>query len=153
MGAIRPVWRFGHEKVEVLPIPVSHPNRGFGFTFLENGKRVVFLTDHEFAYAHPGGLTRQDYGEWCQHADLLIHDAQYTQEDYTMTRGWGHSTYPDATQLAIEADVKEFCLFHHDPDRTDEDLDRQVAYCNNLIQKAGSSITCYAAAEGMEITL
>ena len=68
-----------------------------------------------------------------------------------MTRGWGHSTYTDATQLAIEAGVKELCLFHHDPDRTDEDLDRQVKYCNSLIQKAGSSITCYAAAEGMEI--
>jgi phosphoribosyl 1,2-cyclic phosphodiesterase len=137
--------------VEFIPIPLSHPNGGYGFKFVKKEKTVVFLTDNELDYSHPGGLSRKDYVEFCRNVDLLIHDAQYTDEDYKITRGWGHSTYFDATQLAIEAGVKELCLFHHDPDRTDDDLDRQVEYCHNLIQKAESPVKCYAAAEGLEI--
>ena len=44
-------------------------------------------------------------------------------------------------------------MFHHDPDRTDDDLDQQVKYCKSLIQKAGSPVKCFAAEEGMEINL
>ena len=139
--------------VEFIPIPLSHPNGGYGFKFMKKGKSVVFLTDNELGYSHAGGLTRKEYIKLCRNVDLLIHDAQYTDENYKLTRGWGHSTYFDAVQIAIEAGVKEFCLFHHDPDRTDDDLDRQVEYCNSLIRKAGVSVKCYAAAEGMEIHL
>ena len=111
------------------------------------------LEQDEIDFQHPNGLTREEYVEFCRNADVLIHDAQYTDEEYKIKRGWGHSTYTSATQLAIEAGVKEFCIFHHDPDRTDDDLDRHVEYCNTIVQKEGSSMKCYAAKEGMEITI
>lgn len=139
--------------VDFIPIALSHPNGGYGFKFVKHGKTLVFLTDNELDFAHPGAVTRQEYTDFCRGADLLIHDAQYTDEEYRSTRGWGHSTYSSAMQLAIEAGVKRLCLFHHDPDRTDDDLDHQLDYCRNIMSKAGATTECLAAAEGMKVSL
>jgi phosphoribosyl 1,2-cyclic phosphodiesterase len=139
--------------MHITPIAINHPNGGYGFKFEENGKTFVFLTDNELDFPHPNGLGRQDYVEFCRGADLLIHDAQYTAEEYFQTRGWGHSSYADATDLAIEAGVKQFALFHHDPDRSDDDLDYQLDGCRKRIAQAGAKTQCIAAAEGLEFQL
>jgi phosphoribosyl 1,2-cyclic phosphodiesterase len=139
--------------MEVCPVPLNHPNGGYGYKFIDGGKSLVFLTDNELSSQHEGGLSWAHYAEFCRGADLLIHDAQYTDEEYKMTRGWGHSTFGDATRLAMEAGVKRLGLFHHDPDRTDDDLDRQVEFCREQIYLADSEIECFAAAEGMVIEL
>jgi phosphoribosyl 1,2-cyclic phosphodiesterase len=66
----------------VTPIPLSHPNGGFGFKIDENGKSVVFLTDNELEYQHKDRLPTSEYIDICKRADLLIHDSQYTDEEY-----------------------------------------------------------------------
>jgi ribonuclease BN (tRNA processing enzyme) len=104
-------------------------------------------------FQHEGGLSRAQYIDFCQDADLLLHDAQFTKEEYKFTRGWGHSTFGDAMDLAIEAGVKCLGLFHHDPDRTDDDLGRQVEFCQERIHRKGRRTECFATAEGMEINL
>jgi phosphoribosyl 1,2-cyclic phosphodiesterase len=142
-----------HGQIEVCPVPLSHPNGGHGYKFSEAGKVFVFLTDNELGVQHEGGLSRSDYVDFCQGADLLIHDAQYTDEEYTRTRGWGHSTYADAVDLAIAAGVRRLGLFHHDPDRTDDDLDRQVEKCQQRIRAAGASVECFGCVEGMQLAL
>jgi ribonuclease BN (tRNA processing enzyme) len=134
-------------------IPLNHPNGGFGFKFTDNGKTFVFLSDNEIRFTHPGGLARQKYVEFCHGADLVFHDAQYTEEEYQITRGWGHSTYADATQLALDANVKSLGLFHHDPDRTDDALDRHVDFCREMAARARSPLQCFAASEGQVIHL
>lgn len=134
-------------------LPLNHPNGGRGFKFVEDGKTFVFLTDNELGFPHPGGLSREDYVRLCAGADLLLHDAQYNHKEYQKTRGWGHSTYDDAVDLALVAGVKRLGLFHHDPARSDADLDKQVAVCRKRIAKAGSRMRCFAAAEKMVITL
>jgi phosphoribosyl 1,2-cyclic phosphodiesterase len=139
--------------IEISQVPLNHPNGGYGFKFMEGGKAFVFLTDNELGYPHPGGLERAGYAEFCRNADLLFHDAQYTQEEYRTTRGWGHSSYADATDLAIEAGVRRLGLFHHDPDRSDDELDRQVGFCRERIARAGSAVACFATAEGMTLDL
>ena len=136
-----------------VPVPLNHPNGGYGFKFTELGKTFIFLTDNELGFPHEGGWSRAQYVDFCRGADLLFHDAQYTDAEYERTRGWGHSSYTDATDLAIEAGVQRLGLFHHDPDRTDDDLDRQVACCRERIQRAGSAVACFGVAEGMEIEL
>lgn len=138
---------------EVCPVPLSHPNGGFGYKFIEEGKTFVFLTDNELGFHHDGGLSLEQYTEFCREADLLIHDAQYTDEEYRVTRGWGHSTFAHATDLAVEAGVKSFGIFHHDPDHTDEDIDKQTELCRERIKNRGSTVTCFATADGMEINL
>src|SRR5262249_46278700 len=80
-------------------------------------------------------------------ADLLIHDSQYTPEEYHLHQGWGHSTWTEAVQIAREAGVKQLILFHHDPDHDDEML-------TNIEQLARAQFECARMArEGCTITL
>ena len=134
--------------------PLSHPNGGWGYRFTENGKTLIFISDNELGFQHEGGLTRDRYIEICRGADLLLHDAQYTDEEYGQkTRGWGHTTFREAVDLAIAAGVGRLGLLHHDPDRTDDALDRQLDLCHKRLEQAGSAIECLACAEGMVFDL
>jgi phosphoribosyl 1,2-cyclic phosphodiesterase len=136
--------------IECESIPLNHPDGGYGFKLSGAAGSFVFLTDNEIRYSHKGGLPRDKYVKFCSHASLLFHDAQYSETEYEKTRGWGHSTFQDALDLAIDSGVKRLGLFHHDPDRSDEELDRQVGWCQDYIQKKGSKLECIACAEGME---
>jgi hypothetical protein len=138
---------------EISFIPLNHLNGGFGFKIVEEDSAFVFLTDNELNFAHDGGLAKEDYVRFSQGVDLLMHDAQYTDEEYERKRGWGHTTFSSAADLAIRADVKHFGLFHHDPDHSDDDLDGFVAMCREQCEQAGSRVGCFGVREGMEITL
>ena len=135
--------------MEISPVALNHPNGGYGYKFIEGGKSFVFLTDNELRFRHAGGLSRGEYVEFCRGADLLFHDAQYTEEEYKQTRGWGHSTFADAADLAMEAGVKTLGFVHHDPNRTDDDLEKLDTLCRERIRLAGSTVECLAVAEGM----
>ncbi len=147
-----PDW-FRIQGVSITPIPLSHPNKGMGFKFEEDSKSFVFLTDNELAHKHPGGLDYEDYLEFSRGADLLIHDAEYSPEDYHATRTWGHSVYIDALDLAIKAGVKRFGLFHHNQERKDNEIDRMVEDCKNIIEKHGAELDCFAVAQDMVIEI
>ncbi|MDD5759792.1 MAG: MBL fold metallo-hydrolase, partial [Desulfobulbaceae bacterium] len=85
-------------------------------------------------------------------ADLVIFDAQYTRQEYESSKiGWGHTSMEDAIAIAKRNRVKRIALFHHDPMRTDDQLDElTMRYCS-----AGSGETpqIFFAQEGMEIVL
>jgi phosphoribosyl 1,2-cyclic phosphodiesterase len=140
-------------KISMEPISLSHPNGGFGYKFHENGKTFVFLTDNELGFQHPEGKLPYEYVDFAKDADLLFHDAQYTDEEYEKTRGWGHSTYKQALKLALDAKVKKFGIFHHDPDRTDEQLDQIVENLQQTVREKGANLEVFAVTEGMEIDL
>jgi phosphoribosyl 1,2-cyclic phosphodiesterase len=144
---------FQIHSAHVTPILLSHPNQGMGYKFVEDGKSFVFLTDNELTYKHPGGLEYRDYMEFSVGADLLIHDAEYTREDYRSTRGWGHSVYNDALRLALEANVKQFGLFHHNQERSDTAMDEIVQDCKHAVKEQNSKLQCFAVAQGMQIRL
>jgi phosphoribosyl 1,2-cyclic phosphodiesterase len=135
--------------VSVTPIPLSHPNNGSGYQFIEDGRKFVFLTDNELGFIHPGGLPFDAYRDFCKGADLLIHDAEYTPEEYRTTIEWGHSVYTDVLKLGIQAGVKRLGLFHINQERTDAQMDAIVVDCNRRIQEMGSSMTCFAVAKDM----
>jgi ribonuclease BN (tRNA processing enzyme) len=80
-------------------------------------------------------------------ADLLVHDAQYTAEELQKRRGWGHSSFDQAMQLAEMAGVKRLALTHHDPEHDDEFLDRIEKLCCERFPDA------VLAREGMEIPI
>ncbi len=140
-------------QLETEPINLSHPNGGYGFKFKEGNSTFVFLTDNELGYQHPEGRLKQDYVEFSRNADLLFHDAQYTEDDILKTRTWGHSTYNEALELAIDANVKKLGLFHHDPDRTDAEIDRIVEELQAKAIARSSSLEIFAVYEGMQIEL
>ncbi|HAE37338.1 MAG TPA: hypothetical protein DCG57_01730 [Candidatus Riflebacteria bacterium] len=95
----------------------------------------------------------KDYVEFARDADLLFHDAQYTEEDMVKTRSWGHSTYAEALDLAIRANVKKLGLFHHDPDRTDNEIDQMVSELQAKAATRSSQLEVFAVYEGMQIEL
>jgi phosphoribosyl 1,2-cyclic phosphodiesterase len=139
--------------VAVTSIPLNHPNMGVGYKFVENGKSLVFLTDNELKQHHRGGRAFEEYVAFCAEAEILIHDAEYTPEEYPKVRGWGHSTYMDALELALAARVKSFGLFHHNQDRGDEELDEILAHCRRLVQARGASIECFCVGHDTELIL
>lgn len=140
--------------VSISMIPLSHPNQGVGYKLEEDGKSFVFLTDNELTYHHPFGLDYGSYANFARGADLLFHDAEYSQEEYDKeTRGWGHSVYLDTVSLALDAGVKHLGLFHHNQDRTDDQVDGIEAECRKVIASNGSAMKCTAIGAGMEFRL
>jgi len=140
-------------EMTITPIALSHPNQGTGYKFTEGGKSFVFLTDNELGFHHEGGLSYKEYVKFCRGADLLIHDAEYLDEEYPKRRGWGHSTVEQAVNLALDADVKQLGLFHHNQDRLDAEVDEMVALCYRIITKRESTLACFAVHQTMEIVL
>ncbi len=145
--------RFEVGSLAVEPIPLSHPNMGSGYKFVEDGKSFVFLTDNELGFIHPGGLPMDDYVEFAYGADLLFHDAEYTPEEYESKVLWGHSSYTETIDLAIQAGVKRLGLFHLNAERTDDDVDQIVKQCNTIISAEGHSLECFAVAADMVFEL
>lgn len=133
--------------MSVKTIPLSHPNKGRGFRFEENGRSFVFLTDNELDHTHRGGGSFEEYVEFCRDADLLFHDAEYTLEEYPQKTTWGHSTYIRALDLALEAGVKRFGLFHHNQDRPDPEIDAMVEHCRSIVRDRGSSLECFGVTQ------
>ena len=135
----------------ITPIALSHPNQGTGYKFSEAGKSFVFLTDNELGLQHEGGLSYDNYIEFCRGADLLIHDAEYLDEEYPKRRGWGHSTIEQSTRLALDAGVRQLGLFHHNQDRIDTEVDNLVALSRRIIRERKSSLECFAVHQAMEL--
>jgi len=136
---------FTHGSVRIRTTRLIHPGGACGFRIEENGRSLVFMTDNELPDSGPEW---DRFVSYCKGADLLIHDAQYTDEELAEHKGWGHSSITQAVELALEAGVKQLALFHHDPDRTDAELDTLVAACDSAIERAGTGLCVFAATEG-----
>ena len=142
---------YADRSIKCESIPLNHPNGGFGFKLTSNTGSFIFLTDNEIRYSHQSGMPRDAYVKFCSNANLLFHDAQYIETEYKKTRGWGHSTIQDALDLALDAGVQRLGLFHHDPDRTDDEIDHLVDWSRDYIKEKRSSLECFACAEGMNL--
>jgi phosphoribosyl 1,2-cyclic phosphodiesterase len=139
--------------LHIETIPLNHPNEGLGFRITEQGRSFVFLTDNELAQRYENGSSYEQFVEFCQGADLLLHDGEYTREEYSLTRCWGHSRYEDALDLAVDARVTRLGLFHHNQERSDADIDRIVEHSRELLAARSSRVDCFAVAQDMEWTL
>jgi phosphoribosyl 1,2-cyclic phosphodiesterase len=152
---------------------VHHPGITYGYRIKVNDKTVVYASDNECMFIEKSVKNRSDefseeehdlFREMIQEehqselnlfkdADILIHDAQYTPDDYDKKRGWGHSCYIDTITMAIHANVKELYLFHHDPNYDDAAMDEIQKNSNKIIKEKGSSLVCHIAKEGMIIDI
>lgn len=144
---------------EVTAMDVQHPGGALAYRFTEPGRTdrsFVYVSDNELQpherYELAAGW-RQRLVAFARGATVLVHDTTYTTEEYGNHRGWGHSTYRDGVELALEAGVETLVLFHHEPRRTDEQLDRQVEACRTMVQERGASLQVMAAAEGLTLTV
>ena len=143
---------------EVSAINVRHPGGCLGYRFRERpgDPGLAYVSDNELG---PGGKYdvspdwREQFVRWMSGAAVLVHDASYTTEEYDHHRGWGHSTYRDAVELALEAKVGKLVLFHHKPERADDELDECLAKCRAMVKERGARLEVVAAAEGMTLEI
>jgi len=135
---------------------LNHPGLTVGFRIETRTAAICYLSDHE-PYGRlnqKGEFSVQEddaVARFVRGADLLISEAQYTDEEYKFKRSWGHSTFTDVIGLAVKAEVRQLALFHHDPEHTDEMMDRFVAECQDFIRSRGYGLGCFGAQEGMSL--
>ena len=145
-----PSGTWGIGAFDVTAATVVHPGPTVGYRLTAAEKTVAYLPDHEPAL---GG--RLEDAAWTSGhdlaagADLLIHDAQYTSDEYGQRVGWGHSAVEHAASLADLADADRLVLFHHEPDHDDETIDRMVDEARSL-RLRGDAV---GAREGMTFEL
>ena len=139
--------------IKITPIELSHPNFGLGYRFEEDGKSFVFLTDNELGFSHPGARSFDDYVNFCKDADLLVHDGEYTEEEYPKKKTWGHSTNKQALDLAIKAKVKTLGFTHHNQDRIDIQVDEMLDSCKKDVRAKNLNLECFSVQVGQEIEL
>jgi CheY-like chemotaxis protein/phosphoribosyl 1,2-cyclic phosphodiesterase len=143
---------------QVITQYLNHPALTLGYRLEADGVAVVYAIDHEpHGRGGTGGtpVHREDqrHVEFLSGADLVIHDAQYTAEEYPKRMGWGHSPAEWAVDYALAAGVRRLALFHHDPLRDDDAVDRLVRICRQRIAAAGGGLEVFAAAEGQVLEL
>jgi phosphoribosyl 1,2-cyclic phosphodiesterase len=122
-----PFMPFSVQGLTVFASLICHPGPSVGYRIQEGSRVLAYLPDHEPALGarkFPGPTDWLSGYEIAAGADLLIHDAQYTDEEYAARQGWGHSSITQTVQFAMACNVKHLVSFHHDPDHSDDTLDR-----------------------------
>ena len=152
--------------VKVRAQQMNHPSPTLGYRIEAGGRSLCYLSDHEpycegiWREGAPAGRLEsileagdRRHAEFMQGADIVIHEAQYTPEEYPSKRHWGHSTYSYAVEMAVASNVGQLFLTHHDPSHDDEfitDIERKA---QQLARSLGSNLEVCCAYEGCEITL
>jgi phosphoribosyl 1,2-cyclic phosphodiesterase len=141
-------FEIGSAKVKVRPVPHVGPTVGYRVDW--EGVSVAYVSDHQA----PLGLdtVAESVLELCDGVDLLIHDAQYTPEEFAAKSHWGHCTVDYAVLVAKESGARRLALFHHDPSHGDAFVDQLEASA----QAAGEAVgvdEVFAAREGLQLTL
>ena len=106
--------------MKVIPFPLNHPQHATGYRIEYKGAVIVYATDYEHGVDTYDATLRK----YAQGADILICDAQYTPAEYETHKGWGHSTWQNAVQIAGECKARQLFLFHHDPTHDDQQMMR-----------------------------
>ncbi|HBU69456.1 MAG TPA: MBL fold metallo-hydrolase [Elusimicrobia bacterium] len=130
-------------------IRANHPAFTMGIK-IENGSGAfVFITDNELE-AETQHTKYGRFVEFCAGAEYLVHDAQFTDREYKHRKGWGHSTYEQVVKLASDAKVKSVGFTHHDPNRTDRELDEIQSAYRRFCRTAKYECKPHVVREGME---
>jgi CheY-like chemotaxis protein len=154
--------------VRVVAKYLNHPALALGYRLEAGSVAMVYSVDHE---PHAPDLARATtpapgsaaappvHGEDRRHveflagADVVIHDAQYSLGEYPQKVGWGHTPAESAVDYAVAARARRLALFHHDPLRDDDALDRLVEVCRRRAAASGSALEVFAGAEGQVLEL
>lgn len=170
----KPIREEGEFKIydaTVKTLYVNHPGFTVAYRVEYQGKTLVYVSDNEpYDRAAAASLVNfesivkekfdaetgdpnQRVFDFCRDADVLIHDATYTPEEYIDRVGWGHSHYLFTLRVAAEANVKRLYLFHHDQNHSDDKVDDILKKCKKEVKTRGYRFECDAAMENMVISI
>jgi phosphoribosyl 1,2-cyclic phosphodiesterase len=145
---------------------MNHPSPTLGYRLEAGGRAICYLADHEPYYENvwregaPAGQVQsirepgdQRHAEFMQGAAVVIHEAQYTPEEYPSKRNWGHSTFAYVVELAAASGVGRLFLTHHDPSHNDELVAEIERRAQELAADLGSPLQVSCAYEGCEVSV
>jgi phosphoribosyl 1,2-cyclic phosphodiesterase len=135
---------------------LSHPGYCLGYRIEYGGRAVCYVTDNEL-FLPDSDFYSEDYvnrlANFVRECDVLITNTTYTDREYDSKVGWAHSCVSQVVDLAVRAEVKALHISHHDPDQSDDDIDKKLETCRALIRERGSSVACEAPKEGEDVSL
>jgi phosphoribosyl 1,2-cyclic phosphodiesterase len=129
---------------------LNHPGVCVGYRLFTSAGSIAFLPDNEpFSEQDK----RSELVEFLQGCDVLIIDAQYTDNEYQKRVGWGHGSFSSTIRLGLDANVRRLILFHHDPNHDDAKIDMMLEGARQLAKKSRKPLEVDAAREGAELVL
>jgi phosphoribosyl 1,2-cyclic phosphodiesterase len=145
---------------------LNHPVLNLGYRITCNGKSMFFTGDHE-PFINPHPIDHPDYDaaqadinekqrvidERIQGLDALIVDCSYTREEYPAKKCWGHGTYDSAFEMALRTGAKALYCTHHEPTRSDDELEAVFLDAKQRFQERMNGMQAYLAYEGLEVVL
>ncbi len=134
-------------------VPMNHPGKAFGYKIKIDDKIICYFTDNEIDPPYEKSIELDVLTEKCRNADILIHDAQYIEADMPLKHGWGHSLISQVTKLGESAEVKNLVYYHHDPERSDDDIDAELEIALKMLKENGSSVRPHFAYEGLKLSI
>jgi len=145
-------WRIG--SANISRVQLNHPGGAQGFRIDDaDGSSLAYLTDNELNPPGSAGTSLAALAQFSRKVGLLIHDAQYVETDMPEKRGWGHSLVSDVLELARQAEAAKVALFHHEPERDDEALDRIGVAASVWLKEKGGTTQPIVAREGLTLTV
>ncbi len=135
-------------------IDLNHPGGASGFRIDdEGGKSLCYLTDNELNPPGTPSTTASALARFAQDASLVIHDAQYLEEDMPAKRGWGHSLVSEVLELGRASSARMLALHHHEPERDDAALDRIAAFSSEWATAHAPAMKTMVAREDVSLEL
>lgn len=141
-----------NKDLELQVFENSHPGGASGLKFIEKDKVFTFITDNEIKLLKEA----KKYNElldFSKDSDILIHDGQYIEKDMKIKKGWGHSTIDDIVELFINIKPKIGIFTHHDPDRSDKEVEELEKWAKSELKKHKVNTRLKAAVEDEVITM
>lgn len=144
------------DNIYIQTMLLNHPGRCLGFRVQYKNKIFCYITDNELymeSSLHYNQFEMDRLVNFIKDCDVLVIDATYSDEQYLRKVGWGHSCVTRVVDLADKAKVKLLCLFHHDPEQYDKDIDEKLKQAREMLKARHSSTRCIAPAEGEMLVL
>ncbi|MDE3046518.1 MAG: MBL fold metallo-hydrolase [Verrucomicrobiota bacterium] len=151
---------FGDLKIEFHL--ACHPSTTYCFKITTPHQTIGYVTDNEMLQHYHGPLDNVPPDilephvsliQFLSDCDLLVHEAQYTPEEYVKRAGWGHSSYRNAVALLLQTKTPQWIVTHHDPDHSDKDLHKMHLATKELLKETGSPCTVEWAHDGLVLKL
>jgi len=149
---------FEIDDVRISTRYLNHPALTLGYRLETANACMVYACDHEpfsrtLGVSTPIHENDRLHSEFLSGADLVIHDAQFTDAEYAAKKGWGHSPVEYVAEMGRLAGVKQMAFTHHDPGRTDDDIDRIVEAVRSELRKTDDTLQVFGAADGQIVEL
>ena len=153
VGFVKPTeepWRIG--SASIRRIALNHPGSAQGFRIEDaDGSAITYLTDNELIHNAPDDPALDALARFSEGSALLIHDSQYIVADMPGKSGWGHSVVDNVLTLGARSEARKLILFHHDPNRTDQDLDAIGDTSTERMKAVSKATEIVVASEGLTL--